>query len=187
MRYLFMQKTFLFILFSLFSTLLYSQEKEKTKENQNKATLYGIGVYDNFQNKGIAIDARAKIHLFNNFFISPCVSYYPPFNNIHEIYGGGDLDYNLPSYKFLTPYLYLGGYYDDWINSSDFQNPKAKRNSVLLEGGLGVIFNIKCFHPYIEYRYDTDWKEGSIGIGILFNFKCMFNSEGRKIKKCPRF
>jgi hypothetical protein len=183
-------KNVILILSLLFITSIYSFSQEHTNKKLNKGenpTLYGIGAYYNFQNKGIAIDARAKIPVYNNIFISPRVSYYPPFNNIHELYLGADADYHFLKYKFLNPYAYIGGYYDDWFNSSDFLNKKAKKNTILLEGGLGIVFDVKCIHPYIEYRYDTHWEEGSIGAGILFNFKCLFNSTGRKIKNCPNF
>jgi hypothetical protein len=184
-----MKKTTLILSLILFTGALTLAQEHKNKklDDTKPATLWGIGAYYDFQDKGIAIDVRAKIPVYDKFYISPRISYYPPFNNIHEIYGGADVDYNFIKYKFLSPYVYIGGYYDDWFNSSDFQNPKAKKNSVMPEGGLGVVFDVKCLHPYIEYRYDPHWEEGSIGIGLLFNFKCMFNSEGHKVKSCPHF
>jgi hypothetical protein len=158
------------------------------KKAKTPPTLYGLGGYYNFQNKGFAIDLRAKIPVFTNAYISPRISYYLPFNKIHEIYGGIDADYHFLKYKFLNPYAYLGFYYDNWINSSDYNNDKAKQNNFLPEGGLGIVFDLKkCWFPYLEYRYDPHWKEGSVGAGILFNFKCMFDARARKIKNsCPR-
>ncbi|MGD0711175.1 MAG: hypothetical protein ABR968_08315 [Bacteroidales bacterium] len=184
-----MKKTILILsLFLVTCSITFAQKHKNKKLNEPKqATLWGFGAYYDFQNQGIAIDVRAKIPVYNKISISPRISFYPAFNNINEMYGGADVDYNFMKYKFLNPYVYIGGYYDDWINSSDFQNPKAKRNTVMPEGGLGVVFDVKCLHPYIEYRYNPHWEEGSIGVGLLFNFKCMFNSEERKIKSCPHF
>ena len=185
-----MKKIILILSLSYVSiSFAYAQEHKKDKLNDKEPfTLYGIGGYYNFQNKGIAVDLRARIPSYYNFYISPRVSYYPSFNNIHEIYAGTDVDYNFLKYKFINPYVYVGCYYDNWFNSSDFQNPKAKKNTILPEGGLGVVFDVKCFHPYIEYRYNPHWEEGSIGVGILFDFECMFNSTEHKVKySCPHF
>ena len=180
---------FIFSLIFISNTLTFAQEHKKKKLSvQEQVTMYGIGGYYDFQNNGLAIDIRAKIPSYYNFYISPRISYYPSFNNVHEAYAGVDLDYHLLKYKFLNPYVFVGGYYDDWFNSSDFQNPKAKKNTIMPECGLGVVFDVKCFHPYIEYRYNPHWEEGSIGVGVLFNFKCMFNSSEHKVKtSCPHF
>jgi hypothetical protein len=185
-RFLFMGKKF-FLLF-LFYIYLTSSAQVVGKKSKPLPTLYGLGGYYNFQNKGLAIDIRAKIPVLKNTFISPRISYYPSFNKIHEIYGGLDADYHFLKYKFLNPYAYLGLYYDNWFNSTDFTSEKAKQSNILFEGGLGVVFDVKkCFYPYLEYRYDPHWKEGSMGAGVLFDFKCMFNGKARKIRNsCPR-
>jgi len=171
----------LLFLFSLLITIhSFGQKTEKV--------YYGLGALYNFQTNGVAVDLRARLPLYKNLFISPRLSYFPKFNNINEYYLGADLDYQFMKKHRLRPYIYAAGYYDNWINSYEFKhNPKAQKNNIVAEGGAGLIFCYKCLHPYIEYRYDTKWKEGSLGAGILFNWGCCFKSKKASEKTCPKF
>ena len=163
-----------------FTVATYAQKKQKEK------TMFGLGAFYNFQTEGVAIDLRARIPVYKNTYVVPRLSYFPGINNIHEFYLGADVNYQFLKYKKLRPYALLGGFYDNWINSSDFISSKAKKNNFVLEGGAGVMFNLGCLNPFIEYRYDTKWKEGSLGAGVYFKFGECFGKKRQKIR-CPAF
>lgn len=166
------------LLIFLFSPA-FAQKKGK------EPTLYGFGVLYNFQTNGAAIDLRAKIPVYKNTYVIPRISYFPALNNIHEFYLGADVDYHVYRYKRIIPYVYLGGFYNNWINHAEFVSKKAKKNNFVFEGGVGTVFDFGCLNPFLEYRYDTKWKEGSLEAGLLLRFGQCFNKK-KKIR-CPAF
>jgi len=170
----------LIFLFSSFAHEAYSQIK-KDKE----ATLYGFGVIHNFQTSGTALDLRAKIPVYKNTYVVPRFSYFPMLNNIHEYYIGVDGNYHVYRYKNIIPYVHLGGYLDRWVNHQDFISNKAKKNNFVFEGGAGVVFDFNCLNPFIEYRYDTKWKEGSLELGVYL--RCAKCFKKKKKIRCPAF
>jgi len=172
---------YIIIIFVFFTATAFAQSK-KEKEK----TMFGLGADFNFQTVGAAIDLRAKIPVYKNTYITPRLAYFPGANNIHEYYFGADANYHPYQYKKLKPYVYLGGYYDRWINADDFVSNKAKKNNFVFEGGTGVVFDLGCLNPYIEYRYDTKWKEGTMGLGVFFKFCKCFTPKRKKIR-CPAF
>jgi hypothetical protein len=173
-------KKSLLLCFILYSISSFGQKKERV--------YYGIGALYNFQTQGVAYDLRVRIPLYRNIYVSPRFSYFPASNTIHEYYAGLDAGYQFMRKYRIRPYIYAAGYYDNWINSFEFPyNKKAQKNNIVAEAGAGLIFAWKCLHPYIEYRYDTKWLEGSLGIGILFNWTCCFNSKKSAEKDCPKF
>ena len=175
-----MRKQIILFIFLSLSTIVFAQHKKGSP-------LYGIGAMHNFQTKGTAIDLRASLPVIKHLYVSPRFSYFPAFNNIHEYYLGTDIDYHIPLKNRLIPYVYAGGYYNNWINSIEFQNKKSRKNNVVFEGGAGILFSFNCIHPFLEYRYDTKWKEGSLGAGIMFQFGECFNTPSKRAKTCPRF
>ncbi len=175
------------ILKLIFILLFFSQVYHSKAQQQKRLIEYAIGSSYNFQTKGIAFEARGKINIYKSFYITPRISYFPSFNKIHEFYAGADLNYFFFDYKSISPYLILGGYYNNWINNKSFHSPLATKNNFAPEGGAGLLFNIGCFNPYIEYRYDRRWKEGIIGIGILIGFDDCFSNKNNSEIRCPRF
>lgn len=166
--------------FIITCTFLYAQKKDR-------AIYFGIGGVHDFQSEGTAIDLRGQVPIYKGLYLTPRFSYFPAFNNIQEYYFGADADYHFMKYQKLHPYIYLGGYYNNWINSSDFLNPRAKQNNGVLETGGGILFGFNCLSTYIEYRYDTKWKEGSLGAGLLIHFGGCFFAKKNKVKDCPHF
>lgn len=181
-------KCFPIIFFSLSFAFLHAQKSN---------VMFGIGGLYDFQDKGAAIDSRAMIPVRSHFYITPRISFFPSFNNVHELYGGADFDYFFLKRHRINPYVFAGGYADDWFNYKDFSTKKAKQLSIVPEGGAGIIFGRKCFHPYIEYRYDAHWQEGSLGAGIILKFGGCFgggagngDAQGtskRSANHCPHF
>ena len=177
-----MKKTFLLFIFLIIFVDVKTQEKKQ-------GTIYGLGGIFNFQTEGKGLDLRAIVPLLKNkIFITPRISYYIPSNKINEYYAGFDINYYpVAQYKNFYPYIFVGGYYNNWINSSDFSSKKAKQNNLVPEGGIGLIYGFGCIDPFAEWRYDAHWKEGSIIVGILFHYNKCFNSVARKAKKCAKF
>ena len=171
----------MFLLLITFSLTTSAQMKNKTKEK----TLFGIGSFYDFQTKGVALDLRARIPVYTNTYVVPRLSFFPGFNNVDEYYLGADANYQVYQYKKIKPYALVGGFYDNWINAADFTSKKAKKNNFVFEAGTGVLFDLGCLNPFIEYRYDTKWLEGSLGLGVYFRF-CKCFSHKKKIK-CPAY
>ena len=177
-----MKKTIvLFLLFHFIKLNSFSQ-------SAGKPLIIGIGGLFNFQTEGKAVDARVMLPLAEGFYFTPRASYFPSSNKIHEYYAGADIDYYLLLLRKVTPYVYLGGYYDNWINYTEFHNKLAKKNNMVPEGGAGLIFNFGCINPYLEYRYDGKWKEGSLGAGLMITLGggC-FSSKTPSSERCPHF
>lgn len=172
------------VIFALILTISFNSYGQVKKKDREK-TLFGIGAIYNFQTSGAALDLRAKIPVYKNTYVVPRLSYFPGLNNIHEIYFGADVNYHIYRYKNMIPYAHLGAYYDRWINYDDFITTKAKLNNFVAEGGVGVVFDFNCLKPFIEWRYDTKWMEGSLEIGLYLKFGDCFKKK-KKIR-CPAF
>jgi hypothetical protein len=175
-----MKKTTVLLVFLIFSICAHSQ-KDKTSFQ------IGVGGLYNFQTEGKAADIRLMFPLTEGIYFTPRLSYFPSSNKVHEIYAGADIDYFLLLSRKITPYIYLGGYYDYWTNSNEFQNKLAKEDNVVYEGGGGLVFNFGCINPYIEGRYDAKWKEGSLGAGLMVRFGSCFGSKIPASQRCPHF
>ncbi|OQA01112.1 MAG: hypothetical protein BWY70_00488 [Bacteroidetes bacterium ADurb.Bin408] len=173
------------ILLLIFCGIFFNSFLVAQRKTEKESTLFGFGAIYNFQTQGVALDLRAKIPVYKNTYIVPRFSYFPGLNNIHELYFGADANYHLYRYKNMIPYVHLGGYYDRWINSDDFVSKKAKLNNFVFEGGAGVVFDFNCLNPFLEYRYDTKWLEGSLEAGLYLRFGKCFKKK-QKIR-CPAF
>lgn len=149
-------------------------------------SLLGLGVFHNFQTESQGIDIRYKKFISPALAVTPRFSYFFPGNPINEYYAGLDVNYHLNDRRKFQPYIFAGGYYNNWINYEQYGAPVRKKNNLVAELGCGVVFNIGCrIKPYVEWRYDTKWKEGSLGAGLFISFaKC----PGRGLaSKCPAY
>lgn len=153
---------------------------------QNESILFGPGVFYNFQTEGVSIDFRARVPVKSGkLYVVPHFTYFPTFNNINEYYLGIDANYNILRYRRIRGYLLTGAYYDNWLNYYNYSNNKVKQNNFVIQGGGGLIFERGCLNPFIEYRYDTKWKEGLLGAGILISLRtCKANK--RRVR-CPAY
>jgi hypothetical protein len=147
-------------------------------------SMIGIGAFHNFQTESQALELRYRKHFSPNLSVVPRFSYYFPGNKIHEYYAGVDLNYTVNVRRKVQPYLLAGAYYNNWINHEQYGASAKKKNNFVVEGGCGLLFNIGCrFKPYLEWRYDTKWKEGSLGAGIFISFAKCRRGNG----KCPAY
>jgi hypothetical protein len=141
---------------------------------------YGAAIIYNFATQGFGAELRAKIPIRNRLSVVPEISYFPSFNPYHELYAGAALHYEIYTLGNYNLYIAGGGYYNDWMNASDFIPGQKSQNNFVAEAGGGLVRNYGCIRPFIEDRYDFKWKENSLRIGIYwYPGAC-----GRK-EKCP--
>jgi hypothetical protein len=171
---------------SLFLLIMIITASLSAQYNPRQKPLLGAGGFYNFQTESSAAEVRFKIPLYRNVFITPRFSYYTPGNKIHEYYAGADMNWHLNSGRKIQPYLLAGAYYNNWINYEQQGASVLKKNNISPEAGCGIVFNIGCrLKPYLEYRYDIRWREGSIGAGLFLSFsKC---PKSNRHQKCPAY
>lgn len=164
---------FLLSLFMVMGETAWSQDK------------FGIGasaIY-NFQTNGIGAGLRADIGLYRRFSIVPQVMYFPSSNKVHEFFGGINLHYRLFYLGKFYGYLIAGGSANYWVNYAESKWKRAKPFSVIAEVGGGIAYGVKKFRPFIEYRYNPLWLEGSIHVGLMFYPERIGKSKG----SCPAY
>lgn len=148
-------------------------------------TLGGGAIY-NFQTRSVGLDIRSEyvltqFDLLEGVIVSPQLSYYPWFNNVHEFYLGGSLHLGLYSYKKWVAYGLTNISYNGWINHNESGADNAKFSNLGFELGGGVT-NSNCTRPFFEYRYNFKWREGNIRAGIIYTFNC----QKRGMVPCPK-
>lgn len=139
---------------------------------QRDETSWGLGssVIYNFQTEGFGTELRAHIYLMDQLVLAPELSYFPSFNQIHEMYPGLAVHYEFPILNEYSPYLALGAWFNDWLNAEKFTLGVKNKYNFAPEVGGGIVRNNGCLRPYLEYRYDIKWQEGNLRIGILWFF-----------------
>jgi len=86
------------------------------------------GIY-NFQTNGLGYGIRVHYQPTTRLAIVPEYSRYPGFNPVFETYLGACFDYFL---TLNSPRIYLiGGLaYNNWINYTDYNNTRSKKNNL---------------------------------------------------------
>ncbi len=162
----------------LFNVCLYGQRQKQT-------TQAGIGIVYDFQSNGIAPEFRTQIPVYNQFFVTPRIVYFLPFNAIHELYAGFDVSYHYPAYRKFIFYNFIGAYFNYWFNYAKFNSKVARQTSISIEGGAAMEINIGNVTPYLEGRYNSKWREGLIVFGVKIKMKRK-NGLNRAVS-CPNF
>jgi len=139
------------------------------------------GIY-NFQTESIGIGGRAIFREKKKIQISPQLSYYLPFNKIHELTVGASVQYKFIKRKKIQSYTLVHVGYNRWINFESSFMKDARLNNWNAELGAGVIFG-KNTKPFVEWRYNARHRESSLHVGLLFN-KSSFK---RKKEKCAAY
>jgi|GEM_PF-301574 len=143
---------------------------------------YGASIIYNFHATGFGADLRVKIPLARRLSVVPQFSYFPAFNDYHELYAGAALHYVIARLGNYNLYLHGAGFYNDWINAEDYAPGQKKQHNFAYEGGGGLVRSYGCVRPFIEDGYDFKWKENSLRIGIyIYPGAC-----GGK-EKCPAY
>jgi len=150
----------------------------------------GIGgdVMYNFQTESIGAGARVSIFPNEKLSFVPQISYYFPFNKIHEYYFGLGVEYKFIRRNKFNIYAIGHGAYDSWLNYESSKMKGAKKNNWDFEGGVGISTN-KCLRPFLEYRYNVRFRETHLRLGLLYILGC--KGGGSKAwkgsKLCPAY
>jgi hypothetical protein len=140
----------------------------------SKKTWKGVGVGGaliyNFQTKSWGMDIRANFKPMKKLRFVPQFTYFPSFNKIHEYYLGLGLEYSLGYIQNYNLYLLGHGGYNAWVNYDESRLKEAQYSNWVGEIGLGLSKPIKCWRPFVEFRYNFKWKESSFHLGVLYVF-----------------
>lgn len=149
----------------------------------------GIAGLYNFQANGIGADVRLFMPIVSTLYFIPRFSYYPSSNKTTEMYAGFDLSKYITDFYGFNPYIFVGGYYNNWINNKDFYTVAATKHNFTIEPGIGILFYRGCWNPFIETRYSTKWKEFTGAVGIILHFGDCFRSKCGPggVNGCPSF
>lgn len=132
----------------------------------------GLSASYNYQTSGIGIGTRVGIPISYRFIATPMVNYYPSFNQVHEVYLGGQIEYKVLPGRFFRPYLAVAGFYDLWLNSEDFENDYSSSSNIIPTASIGVRIGNKCFVPFVEQSYNPVWQEGITTVGVFWRYGC---------------
>jgi hypothetical protein len=174
------------IVFAVF-LLLFGEATECLAQNFG---LGASGLY-NFQTESVGAGLRGVVFPNKVISISPQVSYYFPFNKVHEITGGLSLEAKFARTRLFNIYGLAHGGYNRWISYDASALPDAQPNNWNFEGGIGVSGQ-KCLRFFAEYRYNLKFRETHLNAGLLYIFGCKgrsgkFKSKSKKADDCPAF
>lgn len=140
---------------------------------EGKSQNVGVGadVMYNFQTESFGAGVRANFFPNNRLSIVPQASYYFPFNKVEEYYLGLSLEFKIIQRERINLYALGHGAYNNWISYERSPMKGAKPNNWNGEFGLGISNN-KCLRPFLEYRYNFNFKETHLRLGFLYIFGC---------------
>lgn len=120
---------------------------------------------------------------FSYFFVGP----------VSEWTAGLSIELKVIRKKRINYYLLAHGGYNNWLNYQESAMTDAKSNNVNVEGGIGIS-GTKCLRPFLEYRYNLNFRETHAQLGFLYIFGCKQNMSGyrnqsrmRSRVKCPKY
>lgn len=140
------------------------------------------GAY-NFQTKGFGAGLRVETFVLRSLSILALGTYYPSPNLVHEVYGGIDVHYAPFYHPIVRGYVLAGGSVNYWFNHTESNYKLAKPLNFVAEVGGGLVFLDKQLRPFIEYRYNPFFLEGSLHVGLMY-----FPKISRKLRyDCPTY
>jgi hypothetical protein len=169
-----------FIIILSFSQHLMAQRKTQT-------TALGVSAIYNFQTESFGNGLRLAIPIGNHFTLVPQVSYFYPFNQVHELHEQVNLHYIPFRIRAFSPYIIGGVSANQWFNYAESPYKNASAFSILAEVGGGVTFRRKRLGIFVEQRYNPIWEEGSLHVGALLFFKKNKKRRGGKGNECPAY
>ena len=138
------------------------------------------GIY-NFQTKSIGAGLRASFRPNEDFSYVPQVSYFFPFNKVHELHVGMAVEYKVYRHEYFDIYPLVHAGYNYWANYNQSGMEGAQPHNWNLEGGIGIE-GTGQWRPFAEYRYNVRFRETHLSVGILYIFN---QPKKRGAVKCP--
>ncbi len=145
----------------------------------------GASAIYNIQTESIGAGIRASIFPNKRISIVPQFSYFFPFNKINEYTVGLGVEGKFIKREKINVYATIHGGYNSWLNYKSSPMKDAKPTNWNFEGGIGISTNT-CLRPFLEYRYNTRFRETHLDLGFLYIFGCKNNS-GNGETDCPKF
>lgn len=177
-----------FRLVSIFLLLLISSLTAKSQLNP----FYGLEASYNLPLSGVGIGLRSELHLTPRVSVVPNVSYFPDFNDVHELLAGANLQYSflvLPRVngplkteliRFRT-YGFAGGYYNRWLNYAPTSS-NLKETNFIPTVGIGVSNGSIAYRTFGEFSYNALANEGTIKFGVMVS---PFGIKWNRRNSCP--
>ncbi len=146
----------------------------------------GADVMYNFQTESVGAGVRVNIFPNNRLSFVPQFAYYFPFNKINEYYAGLALEYKVIYRPRVNFYILAQGAYNAWLNAEQSSMKGATVSNWNAEAGIGISNN-RCLRPFLEYRYNTRFRETHLRLGILYIFGCANRVAGNKHQRCSAY
>ncbi len=161
-----------------------------TKYGNSQNIGLGADAMYNFQTESFGAGARVSFFPNRRISIVPEFSYYFPFNKIQEYYLGLAIEFKFIYAKKFNAYLIAHGAYNSWLNHENSPMPNAEPNNWNGEIGIGISNN-KCLRPFLEYRYNVNFRETHLRLGLLYIFGCDGRGTGggkkRSTERCAAY
>ena len=129
---------------------------------------FGASGFYNFQTEGFGAGARIEVFVMRSLSVLVHGMYYPSPNQVHEVYGGLDVHYAPFYHPIVRGYILAGGSVNYWFNYAESNYDKAKPLNFIAEVGGGLVFLDKQLRPFVEYRYNPFFLEGSVHVGLMY-------------------
>ena len=144
----------------------------------SQQNMVGGSLVYNLHTKSLGLGLRAefpieKVDLLEGLSVVPQLTYYPPFNRIHEFYLGSSIHLGVYSIDRWLFYTLVNVSYNGWINNDDTRYREGNFSNLGVEIGIGISAKVKkCLHPFFEFRYNFKWNDPTLGLGLLYTLKC---------------
>lgn len=146
--------------------------------NQNFGA--GASVLYNVQTESFGAGARANFGPDKTVSFVPQLSYYfigLSEVQIRELTLGLSVELKVIRNRNSSIYLLAHGGYNRWLNPEESAMKDPKANNINLEGGIGIA-GTRCLRPFLEYRYNLNFRETHFNLGLLYIFGCKQNTGG---------
>lgn len=135
----------------------------------------GGSVMYNLQTESVGFGARGILNPNRNWSYSLQISYHPSFNPVHEYNLGLGAEYKFMRQRKVFFYLLGHGGYNGWINYKESPMKDPKYSNWNVEGGVGASM-WTCLRPFIEWRYNANFREAHFQLGLIYVFGCRCNT-----------
>ena len=138
----------------------------------------GAGVSGLYNVQSESFGGGARISILPN---SP-VSFVPQFSYffagpVNEWTAGLSIELKVIKKENINYYILAHGGYNNWLNPEASAMPGAQSANVNVEGGIGIA-GTRCLRPFLEYRYNLNFRETHFQLGLLYIFGCAYDNSG---------
>ncbi len=136
----------------------------------------GASALYNVQTESLGIGARVSLYPNNRVSFVPQFSYYF-IGPVSEWTAGLSIELKIIRRKHANYYILGHGGYNKWLNPEQSAMEGAKPSNINAEAGIGIS-GTRCLRPFLEYRYNLNFRETHFQLGFLYIFGCKNNIGG---------